>query len=74
MVDHHFANASQGAIGLIAAGGKPRAAATSSTTTSRPRRRRPIRTRCKGKLAFEASAWPATRSAAATSSAPTWPA
>src|SRR5687767_15958638 len=23
MVDHHFANASQGAIGLIAAGGKP---------------------------------------------------
>ena len=24
MVDHHFANASQGAIGLIAAGGKPR--------------------------------------------------
>jgi len=25
MVDHHFANASQGAIGLIAAGGKPEA-------------------------------------------------
>ena len=30
MVDHHFANASQGAIGLIAASGKPGAAASDS--------------------------------------------
>ena len=54
MVDHHFANASQGAIGIIAAGGKPR-------TARRPgapqhpgdRRRRPTRRRVQGKLAFE---------------------
>ncbi|MEP6609803.1 MAG: multicopper oxidase domain-containing protein [Burkholderiaceae bacterium] len=56
MVDHHFANASQGAIGLIAAGGKPeeptRAAdaehhnISASATPSDP-------TAVRGKLAFE---------------------
>ena len=42
MVDHHFANASQGAIGIIAAAACRRAAIR-SITTSRPLRRRPIR-------------------------------
>jgi nitrite reductase (NO-forming) len=44
MVDHHFANASQGAIGLIGAGA-PSAAARPSITISPRRRRRRIRSR-----------------------------
>ena len=52
MVDHHFANASQGAVGLIAAGGKPEGggpehnniAATAAPTDPQA---------LKGKLAFE---------------------
>ena len=55
MVDHHFANASQGAIGLIARGrqargrrGEPRA-----PQHSRPPRRPPIRPRCRASSSFE---------------------
>ena len=71
MVDHHFANASQGAIGIIAAGGKP------------ARRRRPEHHNIPATAAPTdpdaaagqarlrvASAWRATRSPAATSSGP----
>ena len=54
MVDHHFANASQGAIGLIAAGGTPASAGEQRASQhSRRPRRRPIPTAVKGKLAFE---------------------
>ncbi len=52
MVDHHFANASQGAVGLIAAGGKPEGGAPEHhniSATSSPTDPQAIQ----GKLAFE---------------------
>jgi nitrite reductase (NO-forming) len=54
MVDHHFANASQGAIGLIKAGGKPEEGATDSEHHNIPAT--PVPTdpsAVKGKLSFE---------------------
>ena len=74
MVDHHFANASQGAIGLISTDGQARGRRSSSTTTSRRRPRRAIRTPCRASSLSRASAWPATPSARARSSDPTSPA
>ncbi len=67
MVDHHFANASQGAIGIIAAGGAgdpehhniPATAAPTDPAAQ------------KASSPSNPSASPATRSPAATSSAPT---
>ena len=56
MVDHHFANASQGAIGLIAAGNKPpgEAAAADSEHHNIPATAAPTDPLAvKGKLAFE---------------------
>ena len=71
MVDHHFANASQGAIGLIAAGGdagrrRPRA-------PQHPGHGGAHRSaaRCRASSRSRSSASPATRSPAATSSGPT---
>jgi nitrite reductase (NO-forming) len=55
MVDHHFANASQGAIGLIAAGGAPEGGAPADTehhnipATAAPTEETAVR----GKLSFE---------------------
>ena len=67
MVDHHFANASQGAIGLVST------RRNSSTTTCRPRRRRRIPTRWRASRPSRASASPAIRSGKARSSARTSP-
>ncbi len=71
MVDHHFANASQGAIGLSPPTRAARATREPSTTTSRPPRcpRTPRRSRASSPSRPSAS--PATRSAAATRWAPT---
>jgi nitrite reductase (NO-forming) len=53
MVDHHFANASQGAVGLIAAGAPPQEAATASITTY-PRTAVPTDPAAvRGKLSFD---------------------
>ena len=54
MVDHHFANASQGAIGLIKAGGKPEEGASDSEHHNIPATGAPTdATAVRGKLAFE---------------------
>src|SRR5947207_4240926 len=54
MVDHHFANASQGAIGLIAAGGKPEEGASDSEHHNIPATSAPTDpVAVKGKLSFE---------------------
>lgn len=54
MVDHHFANASQGAIGLIAAGGKPASPAADSEHHNIPATKAPTDpVAVQGKLAFE---------------------
>ena len=54
MVDHHFANASQGAIGLIAAGGKPEEGASDTEHHNIPATAAPTDgTAVRGKLAFE---------------------
>ena len=74
MVDHHFANASQGAIGLDRppAASRPKGSRASSTTTSRPPRRRPTPEAVTRQARVrDRSASPATRSPAATSSGPT---
>jgi hypothetical protein len=73
MVDHHFANASQGALGLISTDAKPDPK-SSSITTSRPRPRRAIRRPCRASSTSRANAWPATPSERARSSDPTSPA
>ena len=52
MVDHHFANASQGAIGLIAAGGKPEGGDPEHHNMSAPGAPTDPQA-VKGKLAFE---------------------
>ncbi|MEP7057033.1 MAG: c-type cytochrome, partial [Caldimonas sp.] len=51
MVDHHFANASQGAIGLIAAGGKPEEGTEHHNMPATPTPDEPAAV--SGKLAFE---------------------
>jgi nitrite reductase (NO-forming) len=54
MVDHHFANASQGAIGLIKAGGKPEEGAGDTEHHNIPATAVPTdATAVRGKLAFE---------------------
>jgi len=54
MVDHHFANASQGAVGLIKAGGKPEEGAADSEHHNIPATAAPTDpTAVRGKLAFE---------------------
>ena len=53
MVDHHFANASQGAIGLIIDGAPGRSAEISSTTTFPPPQTPTDPDAVHGKLAFE---------------------
>jgi len=54
MVDHHFANASQGAIGLVKAGGKPEEGASDSEHHNIPATPTPTDpSAVKGKLAFE---------------------
>ena len=54
MVDHHFANASQGAIGLIAANGKPEEGASGSEHHNIPATSAPADPiAVKGKLSFE---------------------
>ena len=54
MVDHHFANASQGAIGLIAAGGMPEGGASDSEHHNIPATPAPTDpTAVRGKLSFE---------------------
>jgi nitrite reductase (NO-forming) len=54
MVDHHFANASQGAIGLIKAGGKPEEGATDSEHHNIPATATPTDPGAvRGKLSFE---------------------
>ena len=74
MVDHHFANASQGAIGLIEAGAKADGSGSWNTPTSRHRLRRPIPMRYRANSTSRASASPAIRSAKARSSVRTSPA
>ena len=69
MVDHHFANASQGAIGIINAG--PRPAPILNTTTSRPAGRRPTPPRSRASSPSSPSAWPATPLPVATRPGPT---
>jgi len=54
MVDHHFANASQGAIGLIAAGGMPEGGASDSEHHNIPATAVPTDPAAvRGKLSFE---------------------
>src|SRR4029079_11289174 len=54
MVDHHFANASQGAIGIINAGGKPEEGARDSEHHNIPATAAPTdAVAVRGKLAFE---------------------
>jgi len=54
MVDHHFANASQGAIGLIAAGGAPEGGAGDSEHHNIPATAAPTdESAVRGKLSFE---------------------
>lgn len=54
MVDHHFANASQGAVGLIDAGGKPEGGASDSEHHNIPATAAPTDpVAVKGKLDFE---------------------
>ena len=54
MVDHHFANASQGAIGLIKAGGKPEEGAADTEHHNIPATAAPTdEVAVRGKLAFE---------------------
>jgi len=54
MVDHHFANASQGAIGIINAGGKPEEGASDSEHHNIPATAAPTdAVAVRGKLAFE---------------------
>jgi nitrite reductase (NO-forming) len=54
MVDHHFANASQGAIGLIAAGGAAEAGASDTEHHNIPATAAPTdATAVRGKLSFE---------------------
>src|SRR5437870_7691555 len=54
MVDHHFANASQGAIGLLAANGKPEEGASGSEHHNIPATSAPADPiAVKGKLSFE---------------------
>ena len=54
MVDHHFANASQGAIGLISAGGKPEEGAADTEHHNIPATAAPTdAVAVRGKLSFE---------------------